>query len=73
MERKLVGIPASPGIAVGPVHLLRWEVPDVPHRIIPDEAVPAELERFRKALESAWRWRKAAAQEGSLPPIRLTE
>ena len=53
MERKLVGIPASPGIAVGPVHLLRWEVPDVPHRIIPDEAVPAELERFRHALDSA--------------------
>ncbi len=53
MERKLVGIPASPGIAVGPVHLLRWEVPDVPHRIIPDEAVPGELKRFRSALDAA--------------------
>ena len=53
MERKLVGIPASPGIAIGPVHLLRWEIPDVPHRIIPDEAVPGELRRFRAALETA--------------------
>ena len=36
-----IGIPASPGIVVGPVHLLRWEVPEVRHRIIPDEAIPA--------------------------------
>ena len=43
MERKLVGIPASPGIAVGPVHLLRWEVPEVRHRIIPDEAIKGEI------------------------------
>ena len=35
MDRKLIGIPASPGIAVGPVHLLRWEVPEVRQRIIP--------------------------------------
>ena len=27
MDRIFVGVPASPGIVVGPVHLLRWEVP----------------------------------------------
>jgi phosphotransferase system enzyme I (PtsI) len=53
VDRKLIGIPASPGIAVGPVHLLRWEIPEVRHRIIPDDAVPAEIARLRAALEKA--------------------
>ena len=53
MDRALTGIPASPGIVVGPVHLLRWEVPDVATRIIPDDAIPAELERFRSSVERA--------------------
>ena len=53
MDRRLIGIPASPGIAVGTVHLLRWEVPDVSHRIIPDEHIPNEIRRFRDALERA--------------------
>ncbi|HEX4683570.1 MAG TPA: phosphoenolpyruvate-utilizing N-terminal domain-containing protein, partial [Gemmatimonadaceae bacterium] len=53
MDRKLVGIPASPGIAVGPVHLLRWEIPEVRHRIIPDDAIPGELRRLHDAFERA--------------------
>src|SRR5688572_20725518 len=53
VDRALTGIPASPGIVVGPVHLLRWEVPDVPARIIPDDAIPAELERFHAAVDRA--------------------
>ena len=53
MERKLVGIPASPGIAVGHVHLLRWEIPEVPHRIIPDEKVKPEIERLHAAIARA--------------------
>src|SRR5205823_8183200 len=52
-ERTLRGIPASPGIAVGTVHLLIWEVPDVPHHIVHDEQIPAELERFERAIERA--------------------
>ena len=51
MKRRLNGIGASPGIAVGVVHILRWEVPDVPHRIIQDEHVHAELTRFQSAVE----------------------
>ncbi|HSA57142.1 MAG TPA: phosphoenolpyruvate--protein phosphotransferase, partial [Gemmatimonadaceae bacterium] len=50
MERAITGLPASPGIVVGPVRLLRWEVPDVPHRIIDDDAIPQEIERFRTAV-----------------------
>lgn len=51
--RAIAGNPASPGIVDGHVHLLRWEVPDVRHRIIPDEGIPAELKRFHDALEQA--------------------
>ncbi len=53
MDRKLIGIPASPGIAVGPVHLLRWEIPEVAQRIIPDDAVPGEIARFHGVLDRA--------------------
>src|SRR5688572_11665619 len=53
VDRALSGIPASPGIVVGPVHLLRWEVPDVATRIISDETIPAELQRYRAAVETA--------------------
>jgi phosphotransferase system enzyme I (PtsI) len=50
---RFVGIPASPGIVEGPVHLLRWEVPEVPHRIVADDAVAAELERLHAAFGRA--------------------
>ena len=53
MSNGIAGMPASPGIVDGPVHLLRWEVPDVRHRIIPDEAIPGEIKRFHAALEQA--------------------
>jgi phosphotransferase system enzyme I (PtsI) len=53
VDKKLTGIPASPGIAVGTVHLLRWEVPDVPQHIIPDDAIPREIARFHVARERA--------------------
>jgi phosphotransferase system enzyme I (PtsI) len=52
-DTKLVGMRASPGIVIGPVHLLLWEVPDVPHRIVPDEGIPHELERLHDAIEKA--------------------
>ena len=35
------------------MHLLRWEVPDVVTRIIGDDLIPAELERFRASIEIA--------------------
>ncbi|MBY0489245.1 MAG: phosphoenolpyruvate--protein phosphotransferase [Gemmatimonadaceae bacterium] len=53
MQSVLRGIPASPGIVVGPVHLLRWEVPEVRPRIIADADVQGEIERFHSALEKA--------------------
>ena len=53
MDRQIRGIPASPGIVVGHVHLLRWEVPDVRQRIIADETVPAEIVRLHDAIARA--------------------
>jgi phosphotransferase system enzyme I (PtsI) len=53
MERTLRGIPASPGIAVGSVHLLLWEVPEVPHHIIRDEEIPREMKRLEDAIAQA--------------------
>jgi phosphotransferase system enzyme I (PtsI) len=47
------GVPASPGIVFGTVHLLRWEVPEVRHRIIDDEDIDAEVIRFREAVATA--------------------
>ncbi len=53
MTRPIVGSPASAGIVVGNVHLLRWEVPQVCHRIIADEQVADEVARFEDAVARA--------------------
>ncbi len=53
MPAELLGIPASPGIVVGPAHLLRWEVPEVPVRVVRDDQIPAELARLQEAVERA--------------------
>lgn len=53
MERTLKGISASPGIVAGPVHILLWEVPEVGHRVIADDEVEGEIDRFHKTLERA--------------------
>jgi phosphotransferase system enzyme I (PtsI) len=53
VAKGIAGVPASPGIVDGLVHLLRWEVPDVRHRIIPDEAIRGEIKRFHDALNEA--------------------
>ena len=53
MAKGIAGVPASPGIVDGQVHLLKWEVPDVRHRIIPDEAIRGEVKRFHEALDQA--------------------
>jgi phosphotransferase system enzyme I (PtsI) len=53
VAKGIAGVPASPGIVDGLVHLLKWEVPDVRHRIIPDEAIRGEVKRFHASLEEA--------------------
>jgi len=53
VRTRLAGIPASPGIVIGPVHLLHWEVPDVPQRIITDDHIEPEIRRFQNILRRA--------------------
>jgi phosphotransferase system enzyme I (PtsI) len=43
------GIPASPGIVVGPAHVLRWEAPRVPHVSVEEDQVEEEVARFHDA------------------------
>ena len=51
-EIALKGIPASPGIAIGPVYLYSEPtlVPEM--RLIPDTAIKSEINRFQKAISS---------------------
>ena len=55
----LHGIPASPGIAIGPLHVMArgFSAPEV-YEIAPED-VPHEQERFREALEvtKIYSWR----------------
>lgn len=47
------GVSASPGIVVGPAHLLFWEVPEVRSRVIAESEVEDEILRFRSVVEKA--------------------
>ncbi|MEX0935657.1 MAG: phosphoenolpyruvate--protein phosphotransferase [Gemmatimonadota bacterium] len=47
------GLPISEGIGFGPVRVVRWGVPDVPHRTVCEDEVSGEVERFRSALAFA--------------------
>ncbi len=70
MGTPLHGVSASPGIVVGTAQILRWEVPEVPVRVIPDEAVPAELARLHTAIGAAvdrLQQCKARAQQNAGP------
>jgi phosphotransferase system enzyme I (PtsI) len=49
----LVGVPASPGIIIGPVHLLRWEVPEVPARTVEPANAEREVTRLHEACDLA--------------------
>lgn len=53
MHFTLTGLPAGPGIVVGPVHVMRWEVPEVHHRIISDDEVAGEIARLHEAIAHA--------------------
>jgi phosphotransferase system enzyme I (PtsI) len=54
------GIPASPGIVIGPARVLRWEVPRVPHTgTIGPGQIDGEVRRFLDACE----WAKGRIRE----------
>jgi phosphoenolpyruvate-protein phosphotransferase (PTS system enzyme I) len=47
------GISASPGIVIGPAHVLRWEVPRVQATNIDPSVADREIERLTRAREAA--------------------
>ena len=54
-ERLLRGIGVSPGTAVGPVAVVRWALPEVPHRVVPRSQVEREVRRLRAAVKDVQR------------------
>ena len=62
MPATIHGVSASPGIVVGPAHLLFWEVPEVRARVIPESEVEAEVLRFRAVVEQAMERLRAIKQ-----------
>jgi phosphotransferase system enzyme I (PtsI) len=55
-DRLLKGIGVSPGIAVGPAVVVRWTMPDVPHRVVPRSQVEKEVRRLRAAVKDVRRY-----------------
>ena len=52
-HRVIHGIGVSPGVAVGPALVVRWELPQVPDHAIREEDVEPEVARLRDALAVA--------------------
>jgi len=50
-DRLLKGIGVSPGIAMGPIVIVRWALPEVPHRVVPRNQVEKEVRRLKAALK----------------------
>ena len=54
-ERLLRGIGVSPGVAIGPAVVVRWAMPEVPHRVVPRSQVDKEVRRLRAAVRDVQR------------------
>ncbi|HZI21840.1 MAG TPA: phosphoenolpyruvate--protein phosphotransferase [Gemmatimonadales bacterium] len=55
-DRMLKGIGVSTGIAVGPAVMVRWTMPEVPHRVVPRSQVEKEVRRLRAAVRDVKRF-----------------
>jgi len=51
MPRTLRGIGVSPGVAVAPALIIRWDFPEVPDRGVRPEQVEVEVRRLREAVD----------------------
>ena len=47
------GIAVSPGVAIGPALVLDTEGVRIPHRTVPADQIPVEIDRLRQALGEA--------------------
>lgn len=62
-EIVLTGIPASPGINIGPCFLFKEPVLDPDLRIIDEENIEKEIRRFRRSVKKSEAYLKKAAHE----------
>jgi phosphoenolpyruvate-protein phosphotransferase (PTS system enzyme I) len=51
VPRTLRGIGVSPGVAVAPALIIRWDFPEVPDRGVRPDQVEAEVRRLREAVD----------------------
>jgi phosphotransferase system enzyme I (PtsI) len=51
VPRTLRGIGVSPGVAVAPALIMRWDFPEVPDRGVRPDEVEAEVRRLREAVD----------------------
>jgi phosphotransferase system enzyme I (PtsI) len=58
-DRLLKGIGVSPGMAIGPAVVVRWTLPEVPHRVVPRSQVEKEIRRLRAAVRDVRRYLQA--------------
>src|SRR6266566_23683 len=58
-DRQLKGIGVSPGIGVGAAIVVRWTMPEVPHRVVPRSQVEKEVRRLRAAVRDVKRYLQA--------------
>ncbi len=64
------GIPASPGIVIGPARVLHYPRVDVPHATVSSDQIDSEIARFRTACDQA---RQRTQQLRSMVENRLGE
>src|SRR2546430_17566211 len=51
LDRQLKGIGVSPGIGVGAAIVVRWTMPQGPHRVVPRPQVEKEVRRLPAAVK----------------------
>ncbi len=49
-QRLIRGLAVSPGITVGPVYVMRAELPEITHRVISPDEVDSEVARLHRAI-----------------------
>lgn len=74
-HRLIRGVAVSPGVAVGPALVARWEMPQVPDQAIRPDEVEGEIARLREALafakERIARVREKAAERAGPEEARI--
>ncbi len=73
-ERIIDGLGVSLGIAIGPAHVMETGSVDIPEYTVDENKIPAELERFKEAVEKSQRQlRKLKTKSADLPGAAAEE